>query len=273
MTTVLRVSGSDVVTYEAGTKMPRQLSPRPYLQARTLHGEPVTQLLAADHAHHFGVSLALPDVDGASYWGGRTFVRGMGSTLLENHGTQSVVKRKATDTAIEERLEWLGPKGMLILTERRTIHVHKTTDGWILAWRSVLHPHEGDLTFGSPHTNGRAGAFYGGIFWRTPFAAADLVTADGAGAQNAHGSGSPWLAVLSDAASLVAWTPPGFPWFVRDEGYVGFCPAVAVRGRRSLPANEELALELRVAVCDGRANQEWVKAAISELAHLAQPSQ
>ena len=37
-------------------------------------GTPVTELMPDSHRHHLGVSLAVPDVDGANFWGGRTFV-------------------------------------------------------------------------------------------------------------------------------------------------------------------------------------------------------
>ena len=50
----------------------------------------MTEIAPADHLHHVGVSLAPADVDGTSYWGGRTYVRDVGSTMLDNHGRQHV---------------------------------------------------------------------------------------------------------------------------------------------------------------------------------------
>ncbi|WP_134164255.1 DUF6807 family protein [Pseudarthrobacter sp. efr-133-R2A-89] len=269
MTSTLRLAEFEVATYEEGTNMPRHLSPRPYLQARTTGGIAVTQLFAPDHAHHVGVSAALPDVNGVSFWGGRTFVREVGSVMLDNHGVQAVVERRKSDDTIDELIEWVAPDSTVLLREKRTLVLRQANAGWRLDWRSTLSACGDDVTFGSPHTNGKEGAFYGGLFWRTPFVYADFVTTDGEGIQNAHGSTSPWLAVITDVATLVAWNPSGFPWFARDEDYVGFCPAIAVHGRRCLPVNEDLVLEMRVAVCDGRANPEWLMAAIDDLARPA----
>ncbi|CAM5689168.1 hypothetical protein SBADM41S_07708 [Streptomyces badius] len=44
----------------------------------TLAGRTVTQERPADHRHHLGVSIAVPDVSGRNFWGGRTYVRGRG---------------------------------------------------------------------------------------------------------------------------------------------------------------------------------------------------
>ncbi|WP_374975589.1 DUF6807 family protein [Microbacterium trichothecenolyticum] len=239
-----------VAEYHDGTDMAAQLSPRPYLLARTRAGVVVTDRHTSDHAHHYGVSAALPDVNGTSFWGGRTYVREAGSQLLDNHGVQRLDERKATADGVAERVTWLDRTGESLLTERRVLRIGAFERGWALNWRSVLEA-ESEVTFGSPQTNGRDGAFYGGLFWRTPFRRARAVCADGAGDERAHGSSSPWLALVSDHATLIARTPPGFPWFVRTEGYVGFGPAVAAAQRRVLHPGSALALELRIAVLDG----------------------
>ena len=249
MTAVLLGPGG-VAEYDDGTDMAAPLSPRPHVLARTRPGGPVTHRLTSDHAHHHGVSAALPDVNGVSFWGGRTYVRGEGSRLLDNHGVQRVDARETTGEGVTERLTWLDPAGEPVLSEHRVLRAGAFERGWALDWRSLLEA-DADVSFGSPQTNGRDGAFYGGLFWRTPFPRARAVCADGVGDEHAHGSHSPWLALVSDYATLIARTSPGFPWFVRTEGYVGFCPALAVEERRALPAGSTLTLELRVAVFDG----------------------
>ena len=245
----LAVRGVVVARIHDGSSMPDVLSPRPYLEATTLSGAEVTTVQPADHPHHHGVSVAIPDVDGVSYWGGRTFVPGSGSTMLDNHGVQRIEERRADAQGVTDRLVWLRPDGSVQLTERRTIRVAPVDAGWVLEWDSRLTA-EAEFSIGSPATNGREGAFYGGIFWRTPFDSASVLSQDGAGVGVSHGSHSPWLAVEAPHATLVAWAPPGFPWFVRDEGYVGFCPAVAVDQRRVTSPGMTLRLRLSVAVLE-----------------------
>ncbi|MGC5170367.1 DUF6807 family protein [Microbacterium sp. DT81.1] len=246
----LEVNGHVVARLDDGSDMAPQLSPRPFVEVWTLGGEPVTQTHPSDHPHHYGVSAALPDVDGVSYWGGRTYVRGSGSTMLENHGTQRVESRTVSASGVLDEISWRRPDGSLQAVEQREVSVEGFDGGWILDWVSRLQAPDG-VTLGSPATNGRPGAFYGGLFWRTPFESAAISSEALAGVQAAHGSESPWLAIQSPRAALVAAAPRGYPWFVRDDGYVGFGPAVAVRHRRAVPPGGALTLRLRVAVLNG----------------------
>lgn len=254
MTHELHRRGSATVEYQPGDRIERLLSPRPYLTADTPSGVPVTEVGPDDHPHHLGVSVALPDVNGTSFWGGRTFVRDQGSTMLMNHGTQVVREHEVTDGRLTQRLVWLDASGDVLLDEQRTVTVVETADAWEIVWRTRLTATHGDVSFGSPQTNGRDGAFYGGIFWRSPFMTARVRSANGEGAAAAHGSTSPWLALDAPEASLIAATTTGMPWFVRNEGYVGFGPAIAVTERRTLAAGESLLLDLAVAVCDDSAD-------------------
>ncbi|QAY59082.1 oxidoreductase [Microbacterium protaetiae] len=243
-------SGEAQVVYHDGAGLDRVLAPRPFLTASSPSGVAVTEVSPDDHPHHLGLSLALPDVNGVSFWGGNTFVRGHGPALLDNHGVQRVDEREISEGRIAERLSWLDPKGAVLLDEERVITARAADEGWELVWTTRLTAVAGSVGFGSPQTNGRVGAFYGGLFWRTPFADARVRTADGEGIAAAHGSDSPWLAVDTPAASLVAASTTRMPWFVRHRGYVGFAPAVAVTGRRTLAAGESLHLDLAVAVRD-----------------------
>ncbi|MFT4260307.1 DUF6807 family protein [Microbacterium sp.] len=239
------------IRYHDGADVDPQRSPRPYLTVMTKGAVAATDVGPDDHPHHLGVSAAIADVNGVSFWGGRTFVLGEGSVLLSNHGRQAVRSRQTGAEGAMELLDWVGPDGSLLLDERRTISVREGDDGIDVRWSSELIAGHGAVSFGSPQTNGRDGAFYGGIFWRTPFLTARVRCADGEGADAAHGSLSPWLAIDGPDASLVAATDnDDMPWFVRTEGYVGFGPAVAVTGRRMLAAGERLRLDLRVAVLD-----------------------
>jgi len=250
VTVPLLGAGLAAVSHHDGVDQPRVFSPRPFLTATTPSGTPVTQVSPADHVHHLGASLALPDVDGTSFWGGRTFRRGKGSVMLDNHGHQLVQAQDASPGRLRQRIAWLDPRGRALLEETRVITAREGDGVWDISWTSRLSPTSEAVTFGSPQTNGRDGAFYGGIFWRTPFARVLVRTAEGRGIDTAHGSRSPWLAVDSPNASLIAATTSSMPWFVRTEGYVGFLPAVAVTERRRLAPGDTLLLDLAVSISD-----------------------
>ncbi|HWV50194.1 MAG TPA: DUF6807 family protein, partial [Microbacterium sp.] len=178
MTVELLRRAAAVIEYHDGASVDPRLSPRPFLTATTPLGVPATQVEPEDHLHHLGLSAALPDVNGTSFWGGRTYVRDQGSTMLDNHGTQCVTGREVHGGAVIEQLAWLDARGALLLDEERTITVRENEDGWEVAWVSRLIAAQ-EVSFGSPHTNGRPDAFYGGLFWRAPFPVADVRTADG----------------------------------------------------------------------------------------------
>lgn len=254
----LSVGGTVVGEYHEGASLPRTSSPRPFLRLRSVGGHRVTESAPADHPHHMDLSLALPDVDGTTFWGGRTYVSGTGSTMLDNHGIQTSVSRRRTASTIDDELEWSDSRDDLLLRESRRIAVAPFDDGWVLDWRSSLRGNESAVSFGSPQTNGRDGAFYGGIFWRTPLGDAEVRSAAGAGADAAHGSDSPWLAVLTDEVTIVC-TAPRARWFIRADGYVGFGPAVAYDSRRRIEKDETLDLEMSAAVIDGRRSDAEVE--------------
>ncbi|WP_243229558.1 PmoA family protein [Microbacterium sp. CIAB417] len=263
-------SGSAVVEYHDGSGVDPLLSPRPYLLATTPSGVPVSDREPEDHRHHLGLSAAFPDVDGTTFWGGRTYVRDRGPTLLANHGTQRVQSRSMQDGTVTEHLAWLDAHGEVLLEEERTISARAADGVWEIAWTSELRAADRIITFGSPQTNGREGAFYGGLFWRAPFPSARVRTADGDGVAHAHGSRSSWIALDAGDAALVAVSTNGMPWFVRAEGYVGFGPAIAVDGRRRIEQGESLRLDLTVSVSD-RAPADPADVAETLLAGMRNP--
>ncbi|WP_203582013.1 DUF6807 family protein [Microbacterium hibisci] len=267
MTTRLIGAGAAAVEQHEGADLRRSFSPRPFVTATTPSGTPVTQVSPGDHLHHLGASLALPDVEGTSFWGGRTYRSGHGSVMLDNHGAQLVEEQDTRPGHLWQRIAWLDPRGRRLLDETRLITAHDETGSWNVGWTSRLTAASDEVTFGSPQTNGRAGAFYGGIFWRTPFTRARVTTADGEGIDAAHGSRSTWLAIESPAASLVAATTTSMPWFVRTQGYVGFLPAVAVTERRRLVPGEPLLLDLAVSISDEQ-HRDPAGVASRLLAHL-----
>ena len=82
-----RLSDTEVAVYRDGGGTIPTSSPRPYLHpVRTRAGVVVSAQHPADHDWHNGVGMAIPDVNGTSFWGGGTYVHGRGDVLLDNHG-------------------------------------------------------------------------------------------------------------------------------------------------------------------------------------------
>jgi hypothetical protein len=262
--TVLRCDDHPVACYVHRPQLPAELAPRPYLHpVRTLGGVPVTEMRPADHPHHLGVSMAVPDVSGVDFWGGRTYVRDRGPVELDNHGTQEHTGwlLRDTDGCVEE-LSW-AREGRELLRERRTISALALSgNAWALDFTSALTNVSGeDLSLGSPATQGRQGAGYGGFFWRAPKEdaaepAPDTFTEDAEGEDAVHGRTADWLALAGQGWTLIfaganAETRED-PWFVRTTGYPGVGSALAWRQRLPLPAGESVARRIVTVVVDGR---------------------
>ena len=265
----LSVGGILVAEYPTGADLSVEHSPRPYLHPlRSLAGVDLTEIAPADHPHHYGVSLAVADVNGTSYWGGRTYVRDTGSTLLANHGHQQSLHRTGasavpTGQLVAERLLWRDQAGAVQLNETRTIRARPLPDGsgWTLTWTSLLDASGAPVRIGSPATNGRANAGYGGIFWRLPNRPGTRVlTSAGEGEALAHGSLSPWLALNQrdgDRRVSLLLTQPAAtarPWFVRATEYVGAGPMLAAESVLTIEPGATLAISLAGVVLD-----RWVE--------------
>lgn len=243
-----------VAEYHTGAGLPVGLAPRPYLHpVRTLGGTVVTELMPASHRHHLGAGIAVPDVDGANFWGGRTFVPGHGPVWLDNHGTQLHVDwLDVTPSSFTQLLHWLGIDGIALLTEHRRIAARPLSpSAWALDITFTLVNASGrDVSFRSPATLGRDGAGYGGLFWRAPSPArafgpaGDRLTA-------LHGSTAPWLALSGPSWTLIFTGGGDDPWFVRVRDYAGVGSALAWRAPLTLAPGGELTRRFTVIVADG----------------------
>ncbi|WP_067873075.1 DUF6807 family protein [Agromyces aureus] len=257
---ILRVGDRVVARYEEGRAIDSVLSPRPYLHpVESLAGVRVTDVHPTDHLHHFGIGVALPDVNGTSYWGGRTYVQGVGSIMLENQGLQRRDDLELVGDAFVERLTWIDEREVAQLSEVRRITGRPTRvgerDAWTLGWRSSLAANFGALRLGSPATNGRDGAGYGGLFWRFPKWDATVVTRDGVGEAAAHGSRSPWLAVVDPQRRItVLLSQPAdrepLAWFARVAEYLGVGPAIAWDDEVHVPEGGRLELGIDALIVD-----------------------
>jgi hypothetical protein len=261
------VSGVRVAEYVVRTRLPRTSSPRPYLHpVRTLGGTVVTEVAPTDHVHHLGVSMAVSDVGGNNFWGGRTYVRDQGPSWLGDHGTQRHLGFSWRDSSgFGESLAWDGADGTEIAREARSVRAVELGSCWALDFSFTLTNLTGEpLPVRSSATKGRTGAGYGGFFWRAPGSATDrqVFTEDAEGEDAVHGSTSPWLAMASADWTLV-FVQREDPWFVRVVEYPGAGPALA--WDTPLLIEGSLVRRIVTVVADGRLDRADAAALASEV--------
>ncbi|MDX2935073.1 PmoA family protein [Streptomyces ipomoeae] len=268
---VLRVAGRPVGRYITRPELPARLSPRPYLHpVTTLSGTAVTELSPADHPHHLGVGVAVPDVEGHNFWGGRTYVRDQGPTELDNHGSQRHTSYQLRDPdGFVEELRWVADAAEL-LRERRTVAATELTDSaWALDFTFSLTNITGArVTIGSPATNGRPGAAYGGFFWRArkEAEAPRVFTADAEGEAECHGTRADWLALAGASWTLVfagaTDTTRRDPWFVRADEYPGVGSSLAHTERLAVEPDETVVRRVVTVVADGTLDRDEAAALV-----------
>ncbi|MEU0052437.1 PmoA family protein [Streptomyces sp. NPDC006309] len=270
-TLVLRAAGRPVGRYVFRPELPARLSPRPYLHpVTTLAGTAVTEVSPADHAHHLGVGVAVPDVEGHNFWGGRTFVRDRGPAELDDHGVQRHTGFQLSDPdGFVEELRWAAA-GTELLRERRTVAVTGlTATAWALDLTfSLTNITPGPLSIGSPATNGRPGAAYGGFFWRarkeegTP----RVFTAGREGESEVHGTRADWLALAGADWTLVFAGATGEtrrdPWFVRAAEYPGVGSSLAHGERLAVAPGGTVVRRIVTVVADGRLRRDEAAALV-----------
>ncbi|WP_020140807.1 PmoA family protein [Streptomyces sp. 351MFTsu5.1] len=258
---VLRVAGRPVGRYVTRPELPDRLSPRPCLHpVTTLAGTAVTELGPADHPHHLGVGVAVPDVEGHNFWGGRTYVRDRGPTELDNHGAQRHASFSLCDPdGFVEELRWVA-SGAELLRERRTVSATELTPiAWALDFTFALtNVTQEPLSIGNPATNGRPGAAYGGFFWRArkEATAPEVFTVDREGEDAVHGTRADWVALTGGAWTLVFAGADEVtrrdPWFVRAAEYPGVGSSLASGTRLPVPPGETVVRRIVTVVADGR---------------------
>ncbi|ANS64391.1 hypothetical protein SLINC_2167 [Streptomyces lincolnensis] len=268
---VLRIAGRPVGRYITRPELPARLSPRPYLHpVTTLAGTAVTELSPADHTHHLGVGVAVPDVEGFNFWGGRTYVRDRGPTELDNHGAQrhTTFQLRDPDGFVEE-LRWVAA-GAELLRERRTVAATELTDtAWALDFTfSLTNVTPEELSIGSPATNGRPGAAYGGFFWRArkEQEAPEVFSADTEGESALHGTRAGWIALAGAAWTLVfagaTEQTRRDPWFVRTAEYPGVGSSLAHDARLPIPPGDTVVRRIVTVVADGRLDRHEAAALV-----------
>ncbi len=269
-TDTMEVGGIEVARAASGGTVAPTLSPRPYLHpVTTLGGTVVTDAMPLDHVWHLGAGVALQDVNGVNFWGGRTYRREeAGYVWRPDHGRIERISSVDDGASRTERLTWFGPDGAELLHEERTWSWGPADAGaWVLSLSFTLSPAGNrSVSLGSPASNGRESGGYGGFFWRLPEAANITVrTPLASGEEDVHGSTAPWLAWSADfagrPATLVFTVPPeaNDPWFVRVSGYPGVGSSLAWDTPVVLAPGESLTRSLSVTIADGLATDEQIK--------------
>jgi hypothetical protein len=239
--------GADLVRYVYRPWDAQLESPRPYLHPlRTLGGDTVSLYRPHDHVWHKGIAWSLPNVGTANFWGGPTYVRDQGYRQLDNDGATvhrafDLVACSPDRIAVAERLSWVTAQGEAWFSERRRLRV--TAAPGRGAWTLVFETSFTNLTgapvpLGSPTTEGRPDAGYGGLFWRGPrsFSGGRVYGEGREGGDDMMGVRSPWMGFVgrhdgTDRASGLVFVDapdnPGHPvrWFVRSGIFACVCPA------------------------------------------------
>ncbi|MFY1670497.1 PmoA family protein [Plantactinospora sp. WMMB334] len=269
--------GGDLFHYVYAPAEPRSEAPRPYLHPlRTLAGAVVSLYRPHDHLWHKGLCFGISNFGPDNFWGGGSYRRGEGYRTLDNIGIIEhldfpVLRCGAGAVGVVERLRWVRRGGDPVVSERRRLGVAVWVDqrAWRLAFETVLR-NDGDteITIGSPTTQGRENAGYGGLFWQGPrsFRGGRVVTATGTGADELMGWRGPWLGFTgrhdgfgppeSLASTLVFRDHPANPgaptrWFVRTEPYGCLGPAPFFDREYAFVPGAELRLRYDVVIADG----------------------
>ncbi|WP_199035817.1 PmoA family protein [Glycomyces salinus] len=268
-------------------------SPRPYFEPlHDLAGNQVSLYRPHDHVWHKGIALSLPNCGPENFWGGRTFRRGKGYVDEKNDGSMEHRGFPRMDSdgqgvRVTEDLEWITEDKRHFFTEKRSFAVTVLSEtAWALSFStSFTNDTDETVVMGSPTTEGRENAGYGGLFWRGPrsFTDGTVYTAEGAGGDEKMGVRGDWMAFCgkhdsTDAASTLVFTDhpsnPGAPvkWFVRSTPFAAVCPAPFFDTELPMEPGRTVTLRHAVAVCNGDIGVEGsvkhAELAAAELAKL-----
>ncbi|MGH3880245.1 MAG: PmoA family protein [Actinophytocola sp.] len=241
-------------------------SPRPYLHPlRTLAGDVVSLYRPHDHVWHKGIAWSLPNVSDSSgtanFWGGPTYRRGRGYEQLPNNGsTRHLSFDSVTADRVTESLAWETEQGERWFTEARTLTFAVRDAAWTLGFAtSFTNVTDQEIVFGSPTTEGRENAGYGGLFWRGPrsFTGGRVLVPDGVGGDELMGVRAPWLGFRGQHdehgrfSTLLFVASASVRWFVRSTPFAAVCPAPFFSSEVPVAPGESLSYRYTVVIADG----------------------
>lgn len=278
----VRHAGVPLLTYVYVPDDVQLESPRPYLHpVRTLAGDVVTLFRPHDHVWHKGIAWSLPNVGPHNFWGGPTYLRDQGYRQLDNDGSMDHERFTALESdgvraRIAHDLTWRsdprGEPGRDVLHEQRslTVEVPGSEDAWVLTFATTMtNVSGGDLAIGSPTTEGRENAGYGGLFWRGPrsFTGGTVLVPGRTGGEDVRGMREEWAGftglhdATSSASTLImvdATDNPQHPpqWFVRTVPFACLSPAPFFSEEVPFPDGTSLTFRYAVVVADGAADAD-----------------
>jgi hypothetical protein len=261
-----RHNGRLLYRYMVNPAIAPEECPSPYFHpVCTLAGDEITLYRPWDHVWHKGLAMSLTQVSGQNFWGGATYVRDKGYTWLPNIGRVVHVDWEGDG---KERLDWITAAGERWFEERREIRVGVINEAegyWRLDLQFALKNVSGKtLRIGSPTTQGRPMAGYGGLFWRGPrsFLGEKIFAAGGLEGPGIMGQSAAWLAytgthdVTANKSTIVFYdqsTNPRYPtkWFVRNDPYACLSCSFMFDEEYELPNGHELRLNYRILIANG----------------------
>lgn len=257
----------ELFSYVYQPDSPQLESPRPYFHpVHTLGGRPVTLFRPEDHVWHKGIAWSLPNVGTENFWGGVTYRRDRGYVQLPNNGAQVHEEfLRQSPSAVAHRLHWVTEAGEVWFRELRRfdVGVHADQSAWVLSFSTAMTNVSGEeIVIGSPTTEGRENAGYGGLFWRGPedFIGGKVYVKEGGdvaeGGDDLMGVRGPWLGFTNGSATLVFVDAPensGHPtkWFVRNGIFACVCPAPFFDTEVKVADGESLLFRYAVVIADG----------------------
>ena len=256
-------------------------SPRPCLHpVRTLAGVALTARHPADHDWHLGVGVAIPDVNGTSFWGGGTYLPARATCCSTTTARSVGGAPEGSDDGVHAR-RWTGSgtTGRSCSDEQRSVRWAPLDHrAWRLTFDFTLTA-DATATLNSPGSKGRVGGGYGGFAWRFPECAdVQVFTAEARGEDEVHGRVAPWLAWSADFAAGPGQSGPATVVIAAARGRRGgravVRPGPGLPGDRLGPglgpargaaAGRRAVAVLYVAIADGRLSEAEAAALADEL--------
>ncbi len=220
--------------------------------------------------------MAIPDVNGTSFWGGGTYIHDTGYVLLDNHGEIIGEAPEVQETdGFSQRLSWVGHDGSVELRERavgqlggrrranlevdlrvsaarrRRRHAQlarqQGSPGWRL--RRLLLAVPGVPRRRGVHRGTRAASTTCTAVSRRGWPGRPISPPDPVRMDRPR-----WSSPAAEAAAA------GEPWFVRVSDYPGLGSALAWDRPVSLRAGDVLTRRFDIAIADGRLTEGEVRA-------------
>lgn len=267
------VDGVAILKYTYVATDEQNESPRPFFHPlRTRSGNAVTAYRPHDHTWHKGIAWSLPHLGPDNFWGGPSYRRGKDYQWLPNNGAmrhQSVRGEGADGGAFTfaHNLQWITQQGALVVEEERSFQAvpGEDPDSWTLIFETAMTNVSGaKIHIGSPTTEGRENAGYGGLFWRGPrdFTGGTILGPGGATGEELRGKRAPWLVFVGQHdetcrfSTIVMVDDPstGHPqpeWFARTEPFPCMGPAPFFSEEVLFAEGATLRFRYAVVIADG----------------------